>query len=96
MTVALAVRPTLVAIGIRASGAAAGCVLEIIKQTCELGNFLQGCDQFVIGGGESIRESAICRGERCHRVGITGRGRGQVGYGVKSVLLIDMIGVSKY
>ena len=91
MTVALAVRPTLVEIVIRASGSGYGCALERSEQTCELGSFVQGCDQFGIGGGKSSRESAVGCGKRCHRGAITGRKRGQVGDGVNSVLLIGVI-----
>ena len=92
MTTAVAVRPTLVETGIGASGAGSRCALDLRERTCELGNFLQGCDQFGICGGKSSRESAVGHGERCHRGAITGSGRGMVGNGVNSVFLIDVIG----
>ena len=78
--------PIVVEIRIGSSGAGAVFALEISKQTCELGNFLQGCGQFGIGGGESIRECAAGCGERCHRGAITVSGCGQVGDFVNSVL----------
>ena len=62
------------------------------KRNCELGNFLQGCDKFGIGGGESRRESAVGCGECCQRGAINGSVSGQVGDGVNSVLFIGMIG----
>ena len=96
MTAAVAVRSTLVTVGIGACGGASGSrsryVLDLSEQTRELGNFLQGCDQFGIGGGKSSRASAVGCGKRCHRGDITDSGHGQVGDGVTSVLLIGMIG----
>ena len=79
MTAEVAVRPKLLSIGIEASLAGFVCALEHSKRTCELGNFLQGCDQFGIGGGEPSRESAIILSERCHRGATTGSGNGQFG-----------------
>ena len=92
MTAAVAVRPTVVEIGIGASGSGADYALERSYITCELGNFLQVCDQFGISDSESRRESAVGSGEHCPIVVITPSGHGQVGDGVNSFLLIGVIG----
>ena len=90
MTAAVAVRPTVVEIGIGASGYGADYALERSYITCELGNFLQVCDQFGISDSESRRESAVGSGEHCPIVVITPSGHGQVGDGVNSFLLLEL------